>query len=52
VFISDGGCSDFRYGFTFDDNINNEDTEVEKEGVKRFIDPMSYQYLIGVKLTP
>lgn len=50
VFISGGGCSGFQYGFTFDEEINDGDTEVEKEGVKLLIDPMSYQYLIGAEI--
>jgi len=31
VFISGGGCSGFQYGFTFDEDINDGDTEVEKK---------------------
>lgn len=50
VFISGGGCSGFQYGFTFDEDINDGDTEVEKEGVKLLIDPMSYQYLVGAEI--
>ncbi|HEX21961.1 MAG TPA: iron-sulfur cluster insertion protein ErpA [Chromatiales bacterium] len=47
VFISGGGCSGFQYGFTFDENVNEGDTAVEKGGVTFLIDPMSYQYLAG-----
>ncbi len=50
VFISGGGCSGFQYGFTFDEETNDGDTEVEKEGVKLLIDPMSYQYLLGAEI--
>ncbi len=50
VFISGGGCSGFQYGFTFDENITEGDTVVEKEGVKLLIDPMSYQYLVGAEI--
>ena len=50
VFISGGGCSGFQYGFTFDETVNDGDTEVEKEGVKLLIDPMSYQYLTGAEI--
>ena len=50
VFISGGGCSGFQYGFTFDEDVNDGDTAVEKEGVKLLIDPMSYQYLLGACL--
>lgn len=62
VFITGGGCSGFQYGFTFDEEINNDDTIItthvesnEGDGgqgdnetpVKLLVDPMSYQYLRG-----
>lgn len=50
VFISGGGCSGFQYGFTFDENITEGDSVVEKDGVKLLIDPMSYQYLVGAEI--
>ena len=50
VFITGGGCSGFQYGFTFDENINEGDTAVEKSGVTLLIDPMSYQYLVGAEI--
>lgn len=30
VYITGGGCSGFQYGFTFDENINEDDTVVSK----------------------
>lgn len=50
VFITGGGCSGFQYGFTFDDHVNEDDTQVEKLGVVLLIDPMSYQYLVGAEI--
>lgn len=50
VFISGGGCAGFQYGFTFDENINEGDTKVEKNGVTLLIDPMSFQYLVGAEI--
>lgn len=50
VFVSGGGCSGFQYGFTFDDAINEEDTQLQKNGVTLLIDPMSYQYLVGAEI--
>jgi len=50
VFVTGGGCSGFQYGFTFDENSNDGDTEVENQGVKLLIDPMSYQYLVGAEI--
>ena len=50
VFISCGGCSGFQYGFTFDELVNEDDTVIEKNGVKLLVDPMSFQYLIGAQI--
>ena len=51
VSITGGGCSGFQYGFSFDEEINEDDTIVEQQcsngqsKVKLLIDSMSYQYL-------
>jgi iron-sulfur cluster insertion protein len=50
VFVSGGGCSGFQYGFTFDEDVNDGDTKVEKGGVTLLIDPMSFQYLVGAEI--
>ena len=47
VFVTGGGCSGFQYGFTFDELVAEDDTQVERDGVVVVIDPMSYQYLAG-----
>jgi iron-sulfur cluster insertion protein len=50
VYITGGGCSGFQYGFTFDEAVNEGDTEVEKNGVRLVVDPMSFQYLVGAEI--
>lgn len=47
IFVQGGGCSGFSYGFTFEENISEDDTVVIKDGVYFLIDTMSYQYLVG-----
>lgn len=47
VFVTGGGCSGFQYGFTFDEEVADDDTIVENHGVCLVIDPMSFQYLSG-----
>nr|WP_314263282.1 iron-sulfur cluster insertion protein ErpA [uncultured Moellerella sp.] len=47
VYITGGGCSGFQYGFTFDDQVNDGDMTIEKQGVELVVDPMSLQYLVG-----
>lgn len=50
VFVTGGGCSGFQYGFTFEENANEDDTRVEKNGVTLLIDPLSFQYLTGAEI--
>jgi len=50
VYISGGGCSGFQYGFTFDEEVNDDDTQVENGGVTVLIDAMSVQYLNGAEI--
>ena len=50
VFISGGGCSGFQYGFTFDETVEEGDSQVENQGVKLIVDPMSVQYLMGAEI--
>lgn len=50
VFVTGGGCSGFQYGFTFDEEVADDDTQLEKDGVTLLIDSMSYQYLVGAEI--
>jgi iron-sulfur cluster insertion protein len=50
VFVTGGGCSGFQYGFTFEEETQQDDTAMEKGGVTLLIDPMSYQYLAGAEI--
>lgn len=50
VYVQGGGCSGFQYGFTFDEDQQEDDTAVDKDGVRLLVDPMSFQYLIGAKI--
>ncbi len=50
VFVTGGGCSGFSYGFTFDDDVAQDDTVVRRSGVTMLVDPMSYQYLVGAEV--
>jgi iron-sulfur cluster insertion protein len=50
VYVSGGGCSGFQYGFTFDEEVSEDDTQIEKAGVTVLIDAMSIQYLTGAEI--
>ncbi|MBM6551447.1 iron-sulfur cluster insertion protein ErpA [Marinomonas ostreistagni] len=47
VYVTGGGCSGFQYGFAFDEENQEDDTEVVRNGVKLVVDPLSFQYLVG-----
>ncbi|MCJ8168542.1 iron-sulfur cluster insertion protein ErpA [Atopomonas sediminilitoris] len=47
VFVTGGGCSGFQYGFTFDEDVADDDTIVQRDGASLVVDPMSFQYLSG-----
>jgi len=50
VFVTGGGCSGFQYGFSFEEDHEEDDTAIERDGVTLLVDPMSYQYLIGATI--
>jgi iron-sulfur cluster insertion protein len=47
VYITGGGCSGFQYGFSFDEEAEDDDTAIEVDGVTVLVDPMSFPYLAG-----
>ena len=47
VSVDGGGCSGFQYGFAFDENANDDDTVIEKNGATLLVDVTSMQYLNG-----
>ena len=60
VYVTGGGCSGFQYGFTFDEQINPDDTVITKSvlaahvpqevPVNLLVDAMSVQYLMGAEI--
>ncbi|MBF2735268.1 MAG: iron-sulfur cluster insertion protein ErpA [Betaproteobacteria bacterium AqS2] len=50
VFVAGGGCSGFQYGFTFDENQDDDDIVLENYGVTLLVDSMSLQYLTGAEI--
>lgn len=51
VAVGGGGCSGFQYSFTFDDQMNDDDRLIEKDGVSVVIDEMSWDYLAGSEIS-
>jgi iron-sulfur cluster insertion protein len=50
TFVQGGGCSGFSYGFTFDEEQNEDDFEVPLGDWKVLVDAMSMQYLQGAEI--
>jgi iron-sulfur cluster insertion protein len=51
TFVQGGGCSGFSYGFTFDEEKNEDDFEFPlDERFKVLVDSMSMQYLQGATI--
>ena len=50
MFVSGGGCSGMQYGFTFEEVANEDDFDLEFEGVHVLVDSMSSQYLQGAEV--
>lgn len=47
VFVQGGGCAGFSYGFTLDEEQNEDDFDLTFDGVTVLVDSMSWQYLQG-----
>lgn len=45
VFVQGGGCSGMQYGFTFDEEKNEDDFVFSYEAVQVLVDAMSMGYL-------
>lgn len=50
VFVQGGGCSGFQYGFTLDEDKNEDDFDFVYDTVTVLVDSMSMQYLQGAKI--
>jgi iron-sulfur cluster insertion protein len=51
TFVQGGGCSGFSYGFTFDEEINEDDFEFPLNDTYKFvIDSMSMTYMTGATI--
>jgi iron-sulfur cluster insertion protein len=50
VFVQGGGCSGMQYGFTFDDDKQEDDFELNYDTVAVVVDSMSMQYLNGATI--
>jgi iron-sulfur cluster insertion protein len=47
MYVQGGGCAGFSYGFTIDDQTNDDDFEIPAGATTVLVDSMSAQYLTG-----
>lgn len=47
MFVQGGGCAGFSYGFTIDEEQNDDDFEIPAGASSVLVDSMSIQYLQG-----
>ncbi|HKW55405.1 MAG TPA: iron-sulfur cluster insertion protein ErpA [Stellaceae bacterium] len=45
--VSGGGCSGFQYGFSFDDQRQDDDQVFERDGIQLVIDAVSLELVKG-----
>ncbi len=50
VGVKGGGCSGLMYDLSFDNQINDDDKEIESNGIKVVVDKKSFLYLVGTTL--
>ncbi len=50
VRVLGGGCAGFSYDLFFEEETSDLDFTFESEGIKIFVDMMSYQYLEGTEI--
>ena len=50
VGVVGGGCSGLSYTLAFDETPNKDDSVLDVNGVKVFVDPKSYLFLNGMTL--
>lgn len=50
VFVQGGGCSGFSYGFSFEEDQNEDDFDFVFDEIQVLVDAMSMQYLEGATI--
>lgn len=50
VMVVGGGCSGLTYDMDFETEVKDGDQVFESDGVKVYIDPMSFAYLAGTNI--
>lgn len=47
VYVKGGGCSGYQYGMLLEEKVSEDDTVVERDGIKVIVDPQSMPLISG-----
>ena len=50
IYVKGGGCSGYQYGMSFESKTEDDDTVIEKDGVKVIVDSQSAPMLQGAEV--
>ena len=50
IYVRGGGCHGYQYGMAFESKIGEDDTIIEKAGIKVIMDPQSAPLLGGAEV--
>ena len=50
IYVKGGGCSGYQYGMSFESNMGDDDTMIEKQNVKVIVDSQSAPLLHGAEV--
>jgi iron-sulfur cluster insertion protein len=48
IYVEGGGCSGFQYGFSIEEDKQEDDFIFEEKNVQILVDPISFSYLEGI----
>ena len=50
IMVEAGGCAGYKYNLGLVDEIDPDDTVIERDGVRVFVDNKSHEYLAGTTI--
>ncbi|NOJ41519.1 MULTISPECIES: HesB/IscA family protein [Bradyrhizobium] len=50
IMVEAGGCDGFKYKMGFADEAKSDDTVIERDGIKVFVDNKSHEHLAGTTI--
>jgi iron-sulfur cluster insertion protein len=50
IYVKGGGCSGYSYGMALEPKISEDDTVIEKDGIKVIVDPQTAPMIQGAEV--